>query len=76
MVVIGLLFVLIVPYTYYAVQINIYGHSNAPPGYHFPSILADGWLVVLSGALNHLVRVAVMRVTLPLFRPYVRGDDE
>ena len=72
---ITVLFVICVPYLYYAVQINLYGVANAPKDFNFPN-LTEFWKVIVGACATQALRFVVHSVMPGIFAPVVKGDDE
>ena len=75
-VALGLLLALLVPYGYQALRICQFGIANAPEGYHYPNLLTDGWLALLSAGIQQCLLLLVRSIMPQFFRSLVKGDNE
>lgn len=62
---ITILSVICIPYIYYTMQINEYGHKNKPEGYYFPEY-KDMWMTVVGALVCQVVRQIVYFVFMPM----------
>lgn len=63
------------PYTYYAVKINIYGQAHKPEGFLFPSI-KDYWRIVVGAGVTQALQKLFMYFLVPVFELVAKVKDD
>ena len=72
-----IMLLILVPYIYYAIQINIYGNKHLPANHltPFPKF-TDAWRVLVGAFVTQIVRFIVHKVMPGVYAPLAKGDDE
>jgi len=67
---------ILIPYIYYAIQINLYGnrHQAANPSTPFPKF-SDAWRVLVGAMVTQTVRFIVHRTMYGLYSKIAKGAD-
>ena len=64
-----------IPFTYYAILINLYGSANAPEGYRFVK-LSDFWRTLVGGAITIVIKKICFFILPHIYRPIAKGETE